>query len=153
MYEGGRPNALARGLNRLWARLGAAGIAPRRLSTLEVRGRKSGRTVSLPVVVADLDGARYLVAMLGDDCNWVKNVRAAHGDAVLVHRRREPVVLDEVATKDRAPILRRYLGLAPGARAHVPLAPDAAPAEFERIAPRYPVFRISTRAGRNDPPV
>ena len=41
-----------------------------------------------------------------------------------------------------APVLRRYLQLAPGARAHFPVDRHAALQEFEPIADRYPVFRI-----------
>lgn len=145
MYEGGRPNRLARTLNGLWGRLASAGIAPARLSTLEVRGRKSGRPVSFPVVVADLEGERYLVAMLGEASNWTKNVRAADGEAVLIHRRRVPVRLQEVEAEERAPILRRYLRLAPGARPHFPIGPDGDLEDFERIASDYPVFRVSAR--------
>jgi deazaflavin-dependent oxidoreductase (nitroreductase family) len=143
MYEGGRPNRLARTLNGLWGRLATAGIAPARLSTLEVRGRKSGREVSFPVVVADLAGERYLVAMLGEGSNWAKNVRAADGEAILIHGRRESARLREVEPDERAPILRHYLRLAPGARAHFPIGPESDLAAFERIAPDYPVFRVS----------
>jgi hypothetical protein len=42
----------------------------------------------------------------------------------------------------RAPILKRYLELAPGARPHVPVDRRAAVAEFERIAGDYPVFQV-----------
>jgi hypothetical protein len=35
--------------------------------TLEVPGRRTGRLVSFPVVVADYQGGRYLVSMLGTD--------------------------------------------------------------------------------------
>ena len=47
----------------------AAGIGPNRAATLELRGHKSGRTISFPVVVADYQGERYLVAMLGQKTN------------------------------------------------------------------------------------
>jgi len=65
-------------------------------------------------MVGDYDGERYLVAMLGEDANWVANVRAADGPAVLQHGRREAVRLEEVDPGIRAPILRRYLEVAPG---------------------------------------
>jgi deazaflavin-dependent oxidoreductase (nitroreductase family) len=130
-------------LNHGTAAAASAGLAPKRLVTLEVRGRKSGRVLLLPVVVADYQGERYLVAMLGGDANWVHNVRAAGGRAVLRHGQRENVLLEDVAPDQRAPILKRYLELAPGARAHFPAADRAAPlTEFERIAGEYPVFRI-----------
>lgn len=73
------PNRLAAMLNRGWAVVGTAGLWPNRLVTLEVRGRRSGRLVSFPLVVADYEGERYLVAMLGERANWVANVRAAGG--------------------------------------------------------------------------
>jgi len=143
MYRDGRPHRMAKVLNWIWAKLFGSGIAvPKYVVTLEVRGRRTGRTISLPLVVADYGGERYLVSMLGSDANWVHNVRAAQGRAVLHHGRREKVVLEEVDVGARAPILRRYLALAPGARAHLPVEPHAPLAEFDRIAERYPVFRI-----------
>ncbi|HUK64580.1 MAG TPA: hypothetical protein VLV15_14655 [Dongiaceae bacterium] len=148
MYAGGHPNALARALNRVWAIIWAAGLWPNRMNTLEVRGRRSGRRISLPVVVADLDGERYLVAMLGDGVAWVANVRAAQGAAVLRHGRRENVWLEEVEPQQRAPILRRYLQVAPGARAHFPVDWHAAPGDFERVAADHPVFRVHAAADR-----
>jgi deazaflavin-dependent oxidoreductase (nitroreductase family) len=117
------------------------------LVTLEVRGRKSGRLISFPVVVADYEGERYLVAMLGRTANWVRNVEAANGLAVLRHGHREAVNLEPVAPDARPPIVRRYLALAPGARAHLPVDQRAPLTEFERIAPDYPVFRIVPTRG------
>lgn len=148
LYRGGRPNRVAAVLNGVWRRLAARGLAPRRLSALEVRGRRSGRIVAFPVVVADYEDERYLVAMLGERANWVANVRAARGNAVLRHGRREHVRLDEVDVTARAAILKRYLQLSPGARAHIDVAPSASLSDFERIAPRYPVFRIRSADDR-----
>lgn len=143
LYRDGHPNGLARAMNRVSAIQASAGVlVPSRLVTLEVPGRRTGRIISFPLVVADYEGDRYLVSMLGDDTNWVRNVRAADGRAVLRHRRREEVCLEEVESGVRAPILRRYLALAPGARAH--LVDWKAPLEeFERIAAQTPVFRIT----------
>ena len=142
MYRSGRPNRVAAVLNRVDALAGSAGLWPDRLVTLEVRGRRSGRIVTFPVVVADYQGERYLVAMLGERANWVSNVRAAEGQAVLRHGRREAVRLEEVEPRARAPILRRYLQVAPGARPHIAVDRRAPLAEFEQIAARYPVFRV-----------
>jgi len=142
MYRGGHPNRLARVLNSVWRRVAIAGLPPHRQNTLEVRGRKTGKVRSFPVVVADYAGERYLVAMLGEGVNWVANVRAADGQVVLRHGRREAVRLEEVDAEARAPILRRYLQLAPGARAHIPVDPRAPQADFESVAQRYPVFRV-----------
>jgi deazaflavin-dependent oxidoreductase (nitroreductase family) len=143
MFARGRPNLVARVSNAVTAALAGAGLSPKRLVVLEVRGRLSGRTRTLPIVVADYGGDRYLVSMLGPDQEWVRNVRAAGGRALLRHRRREAVRLEEVAPASRAPILRRYLEVAPGARAHISLSTDAPLSEFERIADRHVVFRVA----------
>jgi polyisoprenoid-binding protein YceI len=142
MYERGHPNRLAAALNRGWAIAGAVGLWPSRLVTLDVRGRRSGRHLSFPLIVADYQGERFLVAMLGDGANWVANVRAADGQAVLRHGRSEAVRLEEVDPGDRAPILKRHLEVAPGARSFVPVDRRAPLAEFARIAAQFPVFRI-----------
>jgi len=142
MYGGKHPNRVAALLNRGTAAVAAAGIGPKRLAKLEVRGRRTGRCLSFPVVVADCDGQRYLVAMLGERANWVRNIRAANGKAVLRHGRPESVVLEEVDPMARAPILRRYVQVAPGARAHFPIDRRAPLDDFEQIAEQYPVFRV-----------
>jgi hypothetical protein len=60
LYRDGRPNRFAKLQNRASALAFGAGIWPRRLATLEVPGRRSGRIVSFPVAIADHDGERYL---------------------------------------------------------------------------------------------
>jgi hypothetical protein len=101
-YRGGRPNRVARVLNRGGALVYARGVAPDYLVTLEVAGRRSGKTISFPLVMAVVGGERYLVSMLGEGANWVRNVRAAGGNATLRHGRREEVRLEEVAPELRA---------------------------------------------------
>ncbi len=83
--------------------------------------------------------------MLGERASWPHNVRAAGGLAVLRHGRREPVRLDEVEPAGRAPVIRRYLDVAPGARAHIPVDRHASVEAFGEVAPRIPVFRITPR--------
>lgn len=124
--------------------MASSGVTSNYLVTLEVPGRKSGRIASLPLVPAVVDEQRYLVSMLGEDVNWVQNVRAAGGRAVLRSGDREEVQLEEVPTGQRAPILKAYLQRAPGARPHVPVNKDAALAEFEKIAAEFPVFRVTS---------
>jgi hypothetical protein len=145
MYPKNRPNLAARVLNRISAAQFAVGfLAPRRAVTLEVAGRNSGRTISLPLVLVNHQGERYLVSMLGEDVNWVRNVRAAGGRAVLRHGRSKPVRLVELDPALSAPILRRYLDLAPGARPHMPVDRSAPDEKFVAIADRYPVFRVTS---------
>ncbi|MCU7729497.1 nitroreductase/quinone reductase family protein [Actinoplanes sp. KI2] len=146
MYRGGRPSRLARALNRVSAlQFGSGILAPAGWVTMEVTGRRSGNMVVCPLVVTRYEGERYLVSMLGEKANWVANVRAAGGDVVLRHGRRERVRLVAVEPGERAPILRRFLTVAPGARPHVPVDRHAPLEEFERIAAGYPVFRVTPR--------
>lgn len=61
---------------------------------------------------------------------------------MLRRRGREEVHLEEVEPGHRAPILRHYVEVAPGARPHLPVDRHAPLAEFERIADQYLVFCI-----------
>lgn len=144
-YAGGRPNWVARILNRFTAAISARGVGPEYLVTLEVPGRRSGRIISVPLVVAVVDGECYLVSMLGEEVNWVRNVRATEGNVTLRHGRRDEVRLEEVAPDRRAPVLKAYLKRATNANAHVPIDKEAPLEEFERVALRFPVFRIVPR--------
>ena len=142
LYRGGRPNWVATVANRCSAALHGLGIAPNYLVTLEVRGRRSGRTIRLPLVMVVVEGGRYLVSMLGPEVDWVRNVKAAGGNVTLRHGHREQVHLEEVSADQRAPVLKAYLKRAPGARPHVAVHKDAPLSEFERVAAQYPVFRV-----------
>lgn len=143
MYRGQRPNWLARILGRVDKATGSSGVGARYgLVTLEVTGRTSGRTITLPVAVAVVDGQRYLVSMLGENVQWVKNVRAAGGRAAIHSGGREEVHLEEVPVDQRAPILKAYMQRAPGSRSHMPVSKDASLSEFEKIAGAYPTFHL-----------
>jgi len=142
MYAGGRADAVARRFARLWAVVFALGLAPRRWITLEVTGRRSGRIVRFPLGMADWHGQWYLVPMLGGQCNWVKNVRAAGGRATVRRRRAVRCRLVEVPVSERPAIIKRYLEQVPGARPHIPVDRHAPLTEFEVIASRYPVFQV-----------
>ncbi|KAB8194927.1 nitroreductase family deazaflavin-dependent oxidoreductase [Nonomuraea phyllanthi] len=149
MYRGGRPGGLMRLLNRLDALMyGARWLPLSRTAVLKVAGRRSGAITSVPVAVTRHRGGEYLVSMLGPDANWVRNVRAAGGRAVLRRRGSEqPILLKEIPPEHRAEILRRYLAVAPGARPHLGLSPESPLPEFRRIAAAHPVFRIRPAGG------
>lgn len=145
MYRGQGPNRIAKMMNRAAAAMASSGVASGPMVTLEVTGRKSGRTISLPLVMAVVGGQRYLVSMLGGDVQWVRNVRASGGRAVIRSGGREEVRLEEIPADQRAPIVKAYLSRAPGARPHMPIDKDAPLTEFERLSSRYPVFRVEPR--------
>ncbi len=145
LYRGGRPNRAASVVNRCTAAVYALGIAPNYLVTLDVMGRRSGRVLSLPLVMAVVESERYLVSMLGEEVEWVRNVKAAGGHVTLRHGRHEDVLLEEVPAERRAPALKAYLKRAPGARPHLPIHKDAPLSEFQLVSSRFPVFRVVSK--------
>jgi hypothetical protein len=149
LYAGGRPGPLAKAMNAIWAKLHAWGIAPNYLVTLEVVGRKSGKVIAFPLVMLAGGEERYLVSMLGEQANWVRNLRAAGGKASLRHGRVEQVLLEDVPVEERAPLLKAYLQIAPGARPHIPVDKDAPLQEFEKAAAAYPVFKVNPNKESN----
>ena len=141
-YRDWRPTRLGLWVNRFSGWWSGLGLPPRIQAVLEVHGRTSGHTRSNPVVITSLESKRYLVSMLGPESDWVKNVEAAHGNAVLRQGRRRRVHLVAVPLEQRAPVLREYVRIATSGRQHFPLTVDAPLYEFEAIAARYPVYRI-----------
>jgi deazaflavin-dependent oxidoreductase (nitroreductase family) len=114
------------------------------MGVLEVRGRASGHRRSTPLVIAKVEGAHYLVSMLGAGSDWVKNVEAARGEAVIRQGRRRRVHLVAVPAAERAPVLREYVRVASSGRHHFPLDVGAPLSAFAEIAERYPVYRIDS---------
>jgi hypothetical protein len=145
LYPGGRPNPLTRILNSASAWMFSRGFLPEFLVMFETRGGRAGRVHRIPLVVANLSGNRYIVSMLGADVDWIRNVRAANGEAVLRYGRVEEVRLREIPVEERAPILKAYLARAFGGRPHFDVDWKAPLADFARVAARYPVFQVLPR--------
>lgn len=141
-YRGWRPTRLGKLVSGALARLSGFGLTPRVLLTLQVAGRRSGRLRTNVLVVTEHEGHRYLVSMLGDRSEWVRNVRAAGGAAFVKRGRSRAIRLAELPAEERAPILKAYCKVATSGRRHLPAAHDAPLSEFSAIAADYPVFRI-----------
>ena len=141
-YRDWRPTRLGRLVSRALAWSSGLCLTPPVLLMLQVKGRRSGRLRTTVLVVAKHDGQRYLVSMLGEGSEWVRNVRAAGGEAFVKRGRSHPVKLTEVPISKRGPILKTYCHVATSGRHHLPVAHDAPISEFDAIAERYPVFRI-----------
>jgi deazaflavin-dependent oxidoreductase (nitroreductase family) len=140
-----------RRLNRLGVLLTSLGLAPGDAVTLEVRGRTSGRTRRVPVLRTRYRDEDYLVALAGES-QWVRNLRASRGRAVIRRRGAHPVHAVELPPAERPQVIAEYLragrrrsGTAAGAaqaRFYFGLEPDASTDDIGPIADRYPVFRI-----------
>jgi deazaflavin-dependent oxidoreductase (nitroreductase family) len=120
-----------------------AGVKMGTTSLLTVRGRKSGRPHTVPVVLVEQDGQRWLVAPYGV-VQWVRNIRAA-GTATLTRgRRSETISVTELPAQEAAPVLKQYLlHVSGGVRSYFDARKDSPVEAFEREAPRHPVFQIA----------
>jgi deazaflavin-dependent oxidoreductase (nitroreductase family) len=100
-----RPPWGARVIGNRMARIFARDV----LSTLAVRGRRTGRWRTVPVAVLDYEGDRYLIAPRGET-DWVRNLRAAGGGRLTRRGETEDFHVVEVAVADRPPLISAYLG-------------------------------------------
>jgi deazaflavin-dependent oxidoreductase (nitroreductase family) len=118
----------------------------RKVASLTVSGRKSGEPHSVPLVVVEQQGERYLIGAFGE-VNWVRNLRTA-GEATLTYSGfTEHISAVELSPEQAAPILKEALASAPGfVRSFFAVTPDAPLADFVREAPCHPVFRLATIA-------
>lgn len=153
-----RVNAFVRFNNAFMRALLGLGVRFGTFAIIVVTGRKSGRLIRTPLVVFPYAENRYLVASYGI-VNWVRNLRAAHGQAHLIHGgQTEPITALELSPKDAAPILRASLRAGPpGIPALVvrfyrrffvlpflDVDMDSSLEQFERSAASHPVFLITT---------
>lgn len=137
-----KQGALERILGRTLVFLVWIGLIRGHFYVLEVRGRKSGRMILLPVDPLDLEGQRYLVCARGNS-NWVRNARVA-GEVTLVRAmRRRRYLARELPPDMRPPILKAYLDRFAGeVQRFFPVPKGSAVGSFNDLAPRYPVFEL-----------
>jgi deazaflavin-dependent oxidoreductase (nitroreductase family) len=134
--------------NQVVAGLTRLGISVLGSRVLEVRGRTSGQPRRVPVNLLELDGVQYLVSPRGEG-QWVRNVRAAGGELVLLlGRRRDHRVATELPDAEKVPILRAYLKRW---KAEVGVffdgvGPDSTDEQIAAIAAKHPVFRLAPPA-------
>jgi deazaflavin-dependent oxidoreductase (nitroreductase family) len=116
------------------------------MRVLEVRGRKSGRWYQVPVVVAAVDGRRYIVSLWGES-QWARNLRVNAAAKLRIGSRIEPIDGHELENdEERASVLlaicRKYPSIF---RRYFKVDPNKVTLEQAReLATRYPVFRIES---------
>jgi hypothetical protein len=141
-YRNRRPTRFGRWWSRAYAALVGLGVLPPMLAALHVQDRKTGATGGVVLVAAEHEGATYLVSMLGEATEWVRNLRAAGGKARLKRGGWHDVILHEIPPAERAPILKAWSQVATSGRKHLPVPHTAPLQSFAAIAADYPVFRI-----------
>ena len=94
-------------------------------------------------------GNEYYLVSLAGESEWVRNLRAAHGKAVIQHRRRFDVRALELPPDARAAVLAAYLSKRALSKSPVDAARDyfgvdAHPSldALRGIADHYPVFNV-----------
>ena len=137
-----KPGAVERIFGRLLTFFVRIGLVRGHFWILEVRGRRSGRTISLPVDPIEFQGRRYLICARGNS-NWVRNARTA-GEVVLVRAmRRRHYAVRELPPGKRSPILKAYLDRFAGeVQRFFPIPKGSSVKAFNDLAPHYPVFEL-----------
>jgi deazaflavin-dependent oxidoreductase (nitroreductase family) len=108
----------------------------RLISKLSVRGRRSGRWHTVPVVVLEHEGERYLVSYRGES-DWARNLRADLRARLTKQGQVQEIAVVEVPIAERAALLELYsarYGKMPTVAAVLRALPD--PAD-------HPIFRIT----------
>jgi deazaflavin-dependent oxidoreductase (nitroreductase family) len=138
-----KPGWFTRNLaNRMVAGLTRLGVSVWGSRVLEVRGRKSGEPRRVPVNLLRYHDHDYLVSARGTG-EWVRNVRAADGELVLLlGRRREHRHAVELADADKVAVLRAYLvkWKAEVGVFFEGVGPDSTDEQIAAIAAKHPVF-------------
>src|SRR5439155_14161732 len=123
-----------------------------------VLGRKSGKPIETPIAIFVQDQKRYLITPYGV-VNWVRNLRAAGGEATITRSRRtEKIHAIELEPVAAAPIFREAVRSGPpgiptliflGYRAlfvfpYLNVTENSSLEEFEREAQGHPVFLLQS---------
>jgi deazaflavin-dependent oxidoreductase (nitroreductase family) len=153
-----RVNTFARINNTMISSLLRLGIKVWSFSLLTVRGRKSSKPIVTPIAIFVHDQKRYLVAPYGV-VNWVRNLRAARGEATLTRRRHsERIHAIELEPGAAALVFREALRSGPpGVPAvsfrvyrallvlpYLGVTENASLEEFEREVLTHPVFLVQS---------
>jgi len=129
--------------NGVITRVAGAGLGPKALHLVTLPSRKTGRRYSTPIVVVELSGGRYWIAVYGET-NTVKNARAAGRLTLSRGRARQDVRLTEIPVSARVPYLRARaaFGVSPVVKPYFDVTPRMSDAEFAAIAPEHTVFKL-----------
>lgn len=141
-----RPSRFVPILNPLIKGLLHFGIPMGPMALLTVRGRRSGHKRSTPVATVRVNDETYIVSVYGLS-QWVQNLRAARQANVKYRWTSREVAVNELSSRDAAPILMQAYKMSPGfLRKYFDVNLSSTLEDFERDARNHPVFVLSTRA-------
>jgi len=135
-------NVLVITLARAGFRLVGFGKYPMYLLTAP--GRKSGQPRTVPIVLLERNGKRYLASPYGI-VNWVRNLRAA-GEATLTRgRRSETVTARELPKEEAALVLRDDIREGNPFARYFGVTADSSREDFERAVISHPLFELERK--------
>src|SRR5581483_1017010 len=134
-------NVLTTTLLRAGVKLVGHGKYPMYLFT--VRGRKSGQPRTIPIVIIEQNGKRYLASPFGI-VDWVRNLRAAREAILTRGRRAETVTARELPQGEAALVFQADIKRNPFAR-YYGVSVDSSLEEFERAAVSHPMFLLERK--------
>ncbi len=143
-------NVLTTSLLRAGVKLVGPGHYPMYLLT--VRGRTSGQPRTVPIVLLEQHGKRYLAATYGI-VNWVRNLRVAREAILTRGRRAETVTARELPQDEAALVLRAEIKRTPLARYMAArfygVTADTPLEQLKRIMLTHPVFVLESNEHGN----
>jgi deazaflavin-dependent oxidoreductase (nitroreductase family) len=132
-------NMLTTTLLRAGFKLVGPGAYPMYLLT--VRGRKSGLLRTVPIVILEHNGKRYLVSPYGR-VDWVRNLQAA-GEAILTRgRHSEKVKAKELPGDEAALVLQKDIKKGNPFARYYGVTAESSLEEFEHAATSHPMFLL-----------
>jgi deazaflavin-dependent oxidoreductase (nitroreductase family) len=120
-----------------------AGVPMKSTYLLTVKGRRSGKPHTTPVILVEHADQRWLVSPYGI-VGWVRNARAA-GQVTLTRKRRsETVAIAELGPNESAPpILKEYVTNVSVVRPFFQATRESPVEAFAAEASTHPVFRLA----------
>src|SRR5262245_24919444 len=106
---------------------------------LTVRGRKSGQPRTVPIVLIEQNGQRYVGSPYGI-VDWVRNLRAAEAATLTRGRRSETVNARELPPNEAARVLQENFRRGNPFARYFGVTAESSLEEFERAAVSHPVF-------------
>ena len=143
-----RHGIVRRTANAVATRFIRLGAVPRYSYLLTTRGRKSGQPRTNPVLVIRHDDQRWLVAPYGV-VSWVYNARASGTVKLTRGGSSEEFSVAEVDAHRAAPVLKRYVTLAPVVLPYFEARIGSPVEAFEAEAALHPVFLLTPRGGES----
>jgi len=136
-------NVLTTALLRAGFKFNGLGLKNHPTYLFTVRGRKSGQPRTIPIVIIEQNGQRYLNSPFGM-VNWVRNLQAA-GEAILTrghHSDKGRAI--ELPFSEASSLLKRILedGIRSFLQQYFEVTANSSREEFERTVVRHPVFSL-----------